>query len=74
MTYIKEFEVELARKLESTEETDAIVRWVSEKVLEIYRIGINAGHVPVLNGNCDTVGNPPSSCALSKKDAALQLF
>jgi len=43
MTYIKEFETELARKLESSEDTTDIVRWVSEKVLESYKNGITAG-------------------------------
>ena len=44
MSYIETFEVELMQKLESsTESTAEIVRWVSEKVLESYRNGINAG-------------------------------
>ena len=43
MTYIKQFEEELVQKLESTEDTTDIVRWVSEKVLESYRNGITAG-------------------------------
>lgn len=43
MTYIQEFETELFKKLESNEETAAIVRWISEKVLESYRNGIRAG-------------------------------
>jgi uncharacterized membrane-anchored protein len=43
MTYIQEFEQELVRKLQSTEEPATIVRWVSEKVLESYRNGITAG-------------------------------
>lgn len=44
MTYIQEFETELAKKLEGgAENTDAIVRWVSEKVLESYKNGITAG-------------------------------
>ena len=44
MSYIEAFEAELAKKLESpAEDTAAIVRWVSEKVLESYRNGITAG-------------------------------
>jgi hypothetical protein len=43
MTFIQQFETELAAKLENAEETAAIVRWVSEKVLESYRNGITAG-------------------------------
>ena len=43
MTYIEQFEVELVKKLQSTEDPAAIVRWVSEKVLESYRNGITAG-------------------------------
>lgn len=43
MTYLQAFEVELAKKLESAEDTASIVRWISEKVLESYRNGITAG-------------------------------
>jgi hypothetical protein len=44
MSYIETFDAELTTKLESsTESTEAIVRWVSEKVLESYRNGITAG-------------------------------
>lgn len=43
MTYIQEFEVELLKKLNSTEAEANIVRWVSEKILESYRNGITAG-------------------------------
>ena len=43
MSYIKEFETELTKKLESEEDTASIVRWISEKVLESYRNGITAG-------------------------------
>ena len=44
MSYIADFEAELARKLDAgTEDTAAIVRFVSEKVLESYRNGITAG-------------------------------
>ena len=43
MSYIKQFEVELAKKLDGPEDTAVIVRWVSEKVLESYRNGITAG-------------------------------
>ena len=44
MSYIQRFDDELLEKLESgTEDTEAIVRWVSEKVLESYKNGITAG-------------------------------
>ena len=43
MTYIEQFEQELVQKLQGNEDTAAIVRWVSEKVLESYRNGITAG-------------------------------
>ena len=43
MGYIQEFEAEVVRKVQSTEEPAEIVRWVSEKVLESYRNGITAG-------------------------------
>lgn len=43
ITYIQEFEAELLKKLEGGEDTAAIVRWISEKVLESYRNGIAAG-------------------------------
>jgi hypothetical protein len=44
MTFIQQFETELTQKLENgTDNTLAIVRWASEKVLESYRNGITAG-------------------------------
>ncbi len=43
MSYIKQFEQELAQKLVSGETGEDVVRWVSEKVLESYRNGIKAG-------------------------------
>jgi hypothetical protein len=43
MSYIKDFETELTAKLESTEDTASIVRWIAEKVLESYKNGIAAG-------------------------------
>jgi len=43
MTYIQEFEAELGKKLDGAEDTAAIIRWISEKVLESYRNGITAG-------------------------------
>jgi len=44
MSYIEQFEAELARRLESgDEDSRSIVRWVSEKILESYRNGITAG-------------------------------
>ena len=43
MSYIQQFEAELLKKLNSTEDEASIVRWVSEKILESYRNGITAG-------------------------------
>jgi hypothetical protein len=44
MTFIQQFEAELTQKLENgTDNTLAIVRWTSEKVLESYKNGISAG-------------------------------
>lgn len=43
MTYIEQFEAELAKRLERAEDTATIIRWVSEKVLDRYRNGITAG-------------------------------
>jgi len=44
MTFIEQFEHELASQIESgTVDTESIVRFASEKVLESYRNGITAG-------------------------------
>jgi hypothetical protein len=43
MTYIEQFEAELLKKLNGTEDEASIAPWVSEKVLESYRNGITAG-------------------------------
>lgn len=43
MSYIKDFEVELMKKLNGSEDAASIVRWISEKVLESYKNGITAG-------------------------------
>ena len=43
MSYIKDFETELLKKLESKEDTASIARWIFERVLESYRNGITAG-------------------------------
>jgi uncharacterized membrane-anchored protein len=43
MSYIKEFESDLLKKLNGNEDTTSVVRWVSEKVLESYKNGITAG-------------------------------
>ena len=44
MSYITDFETQLAAKIESgTETTEAIVRWAAERVLESYRNGVSAG-------------------------------
>jgi len=43
MSYIEDFETDLAYKLErASESTEAIVLWASEKVLESYRNGLTA--------------------------------
>ena len=44
MTYIAQFEAELLKKLEgSQDDTASIIKWVTEKVLESYKNGISAG-------------------------------
>jgi len=43
MSYIEQFEAELNKKLASSETSESIIRWVSEKILESYRNGITAG-------------------------------
>lgn len=43
MTYIEQFEQELVKKLQSSEEPAAIVRWAGEQVLASYKNGIAAG-------------------------------
>jgi hypothetical protein len=51
MSYIKEFEAELAKKVQSTEDPAAIAKWVSEKVLESYKNGLAAGRKGSRGGN-----------------------
>jgi hypothetical protein len=43
MSYIKDFEAELLKKLSGTEDDATVVRWVCERLLESYRNGITAG-------------------------------
>jgi hypothetical protein len=43
MSYIKDFEAELLKKLSGNEDDAAVVRWVCERMLESYRNGITAG-------------------------------
>ena len=43
MSYITDFEAEFAKKLMSSEKSESIVKWVSEKLLESYKNGITAG-------------------------------
>ena len=43
MSYIDEFENEFRKRLEGTDDTNTLVRWVSEKLLQSYRNGITAG-------------------------------
>jgi len=43
MTYIEQFEAELVKKLNGTEDTATLVKWICERVLESYKNGISAG-------------------------------
>lgn len=43
MTFIEQFELQLAGMMETEADVSRIVRWASEKVLESYRNGITAG-------------------------------
>lgn len=43
MTFLEQFETELAGYLETGKDTPFIVRYASEKILESYRNGIKAG-------------------------------
>ena len=43
MSYIKTFEEELSHKIEVGENRDAIVRWVSGKILDSYKNGLAVG-------------------------------
>jgi len=43
MTYIEQFEQELVKKLQSSEDPATIVRWAGEQVLASYKNGIAAG-------------------------------
>jgi hypothetical protein len=43
MTYMEQLEAELHDKLNYGNDEEAIIRWISEKVLESYRNGIKAG-------------------------------
>lgn len=64
MSYIEQFEAELAEKLNSSEDTASIVRWVSEKVLESYRNGITAGQKGaqvIRQGKSRRKGFPPQA-------------
>ena len=42
MSYIEAFEQEFRKRLDGSDDTDTLVRWVSEKVLESYRNGLSA--------------------------------
>ena len=48
MSYMQELEAELISKLSGAEDTQALVRWITEKVLESYRNGIKAGQKGVV--------------------------
>jgi hypothetical protein len=43
MTFLQEFEAELVKKLQSTEDPAAIVHWAGGQVLKSYKNGITAG-------------------------------
>jgi len=43
MSYLEQFEAELAKRIESGEDTASIVRWTAEQVLKSYRNGLTAG-------------------------------
>lgn len=43
MTFIEQFERQLAGMMETEQDVSRIIRWASEKVLESYRNGIKAG-------------------------------
>ena len=43
MSYIEQFEQELIVKLNTKEDNAAVVRWVSQKVLESFKHGIATG-------------------------------
>ena len=43
MSYIKDFEQQLAEKLGKNEPIESVVRWASERILESYKHGITAG-------------------------------
>jgi len=43
MTYIEQFEAELAKKLQAGEDTAALAKWIRDKVLESYKNGLAAG-------------------------------
>jgi len=43
MTYIEDFEAELVKKLQGSEDPASLVHWASEQVLKSYRNGITAG-------------------------------
>lgn len=43
MTFKDTFELELAQRLASNEDVDAIVRWAGDKLLQSYKNGIEVG-------------------------------
>ena len=43
MSYIEQFEQELIAKLNAKDDNAAVVRWVSQKVLESFKHGIATG-------------------------------
>jgi hypothetical protein len=43
MTYMEQFATELEKKLNSSEDTASLVKWICERVLQSYKNGITAG-------------------------------
>jgi hypothetical protein len=43
MSYIKEFEAELAKQLQSGMDQATLTKWLSDKILESYKNGVVAG-------------------------------
>lgn len=64
MTYLEQFEQELVQKLRENEDTAAIVRWASERLLQSYKNGITAGRkgaTVIRKGQSRRPGIPPQS-------------
>lgn len=55
MTFIEQFEQELARRLEAGMAPDVIVQWASERVLESHRNGIASYTAQARKAHSDNV-------------------